>query len=220
MEYILTTVLAALVGYIPSYTNQKGKNYANKEDFDNLKKQLLETTELVESVKVTVSDKSWVNQQVWLKKQEAYEYFFEQLLHVQRFVQFQVIEFEDEEYIKYHHPGSISQPYNNEAQTQQWDRDSEELARRQKYNEEHKLFENLEKSSNEALTNAIDSLTIKTIYLDSNVGELLSSFKHEIAKPKEEEDEQEFYDRIYKKMNVTLEKLLSLAHVELKTKTL
>lgn len=215
LGYVLAALLAAILGFLAAYMKEKGKNYANKEDFDSLKLQLTATTELVENVKVSVSDKSWVGQQVWLKKQEAYEFIFEQLAHVKKFIHFQVTEFEAEEYLKSHHPYVQNSQYASDALSQQWNRDVAELERRQKYNEEHNLFENLKSYSNDALSKTIDSVTIKSMYLNFEVEEILVSLQRDISSPHEDEDESEFYYRIDESMEKALVKLYEIAKVEL-----
>lgn len=215
LDYIFTALLVAIAGFFAFYAKEKGKNYANKEDFNNLKTQLSATTELVESVKTSVSDKSWVGQQVWLKKQESYEFIFEQLAHVKKFVHFQVTEFESEHYLECHHPYVQNPQYASDEVFQQWNRDVKELERRQKYNEEHKLYERLEGYSNEALTKTIDSVTIKSMYLNVNVEKILVSLQREISLPHEDESEDEFYSRIDKSMDDALAHLYQLARTEL-----
>ncbi len=216
LDYVMTALLAALLGFFAAYVKEKGKNYANKEDFDSLKAQLSVTTELVENVKVSVSDKSWIGQQVWLKKQEAYEFIFEQLAHVKNFVHFQVSEYESEEYLKGHHPYVQNPQYASDELCNQWHRDIEELERRQQYNEEHNLYENLQGYANDALNKTIDSVTVKSMYLSPEVENVLKSLQRNISsEPHEDEGESEFYYRIHASMEDALTELYEIAKSEL-----
>ncbi|MCE4937486.1 hypothetical protein [Aliivibrio fischeri] len=221
MEYISYIVVAFISGlcvWLNAYSKQKGKSYANKEDFSDLKKQLSETTELVESVKSSLSEKSWINQQVWLKKQEAYEEIFLHLSHVKKFVNHQVLEYESYEYLHNYHPYVQMYSTHSEVFQKQWDKDVEEYERRKKSNEENKLYEKLEKNSNEAISQIFDLITVKSIYLDSRVGEVINKLKYSISSPHEDEDENDYYNRIDKAIESTMDNLFKISKEELSIK--
>ena len=50
--YIVIAFFSGIGGWFASYFKEKGKNYANKEDFNELKRQLTLNTEVVEGIKV------------------------------------------------------------------------------------------------------------------------------------------------------------------------
>ncbi|WP_284205805.1 hypothetical protein, partial [Aliivibrio sifiae] len=214
-SYVGVALVSGLLVWFNSYSKEKGKFYANKEDFIELKTQLSETTELVESVKSSLSEKSWINQQVWLKKQEAYEDVFLHLSHVKKFINYQVSEYQSDEYIQNYHPYVQMYPTDNEGLQNQWNRDVEEYERRKLYNTENKLYEKLEKHSNDALLRVFDLITVKSIYLDYRVGETINKLKYSIGSPYEDEDENDYYNRIDKAMESAMDDLFKISKEEL-----
>ncbi|CAH6912667.1 conserved hypothetical protein [Vibrio chagasii] len=215
ISYVGVALISGLLVWFNSYSKEKGKFYANKEDFVELKKQLSETTELVESVKSSLSEKSWINQQVWLKKQEAYEEIFLHLSHVKKFVHHQISEYESYEYLHHYHPYVQMPSTINESIQNKWDRDVEEYERRKKYNEENKLYEKLEKYSNDAISQVFDLITVKSIYLDPRVGEVIHKLKYSIGAPHEDEDENDYYNRIDNAMKLTMDNIFKISKEEL-----
>jgi hypothetical protein len=59
LQVALTVSAAALGAYFGEYLKTKGKNLATKEDFESLKGQLRENTELVENIKAEVGQRDW-----------------------------------------------------------------------------------------------------------------------------------------------------------------
>ncbi len=115
---IVDTLILALVtgvaGFFGSYANTIAKNLATKADFNNLKDQLSQNTTVVESIKSQFSNKSWVSQQVWVKKQEAYEDILQNLLHIQKYVNHQWDDYQDYEYVNYLYHISIESEFEPE----------------------------------------------------------------------------------------------------------
>lgn len=218
ISYVGVALVSGLLVWLNSYSKEKGKSYANKEDFVELKEQLSQTTELVESVKSSLSEKSWINQQVWLKKQEAYEEISLHLSHVKKFVNHQISEYESYEYLNHYHPYVQMPSTSNESLQNQWDRDVEEYERRKKYNEENKVYEKLEKHSNDALSQVFDLITVKSIYLDPRVGEVIHKLKYSVGGPHEDEDENDYYNRIDKAMDLTMNEIFKISKEELSIK--
>lgn len=215
ISYIGVAFLSGLLVWLNSYSKEKGKTYAKIEDFVGLKNQLSETTELVENVKSSLSEKSWINQQVWLKKQGAYEEIFSHLFHVNKFVNHQINQYESYEYLHNYHPYIQMYPTKSEALQIQWDRDIEEYERRKKYNEEHKTYEKLENHSNEALIQVVDLISIKSIYVDSRIGEIINKLKYSIVFHHEGEDENEYFNRINNVMESTMSDIFKISKEEL-----
>ncbi|WP_128786646.1 hypothetical protein [Photobacterium chitinilyticum] len=218
ISYVGVALVSGLLVWLNSYSKEKGKSYANKEDFVELKEQLSQTTELVESVKSSLSEKSWINQQVWLKKQEAYEEISLHLSHVKKFVNHQISEYESYEYLNHYHPYVQMSSTTNESLQNQWDRDVEEYERRKKYNEENKVYEKLEKHSNDALSQVFDLITVKSIYLDPRVGEVINKLKYSVGEPHEYEDENDYYNRIDKAMELAMDEIFKISKEELSIK--
>ena len=93
---ITQLIIVATSIYFKQYLIKKADLKATTENFHELKNQLKETTSIVEDVKNTLSEQAWVNQQVWLKKQEIYENIFESLFHIKKFVAHQIREYQEQ----------------------------------------------------------------------------------------------------------------------------
>lgn len=76
---IVCTVSGFLGAYISSYAKEKGKNYATKEDFDSLKKQTTELSNITELVKSEIAKNSWVSSKKWELKFKIYTDVLESL---------------------------------------------------------------------------------------------------------------------------------------------
>lgn len=59
IQIVLVAVSAGIGAYLSEYLKTKGKNLATREDFESLKAQLRENTELVENIKAEVGQKDW-----------------------------------------------------------------------------------------------------------------------------------------------------------------
>ncbi|HEY2471054.1 MAG TPA: hypothetical protein VGI45_24880 [Terracidiphilus sp.] len=66
---VLGALIAALVGYLTSYFNERGKNLATKDDFDDLKTQTADLTKITEEIKDKISFDTWDRQKRWELKQ-------------------------------------------------------------------------------------------------------------------------------------------------------
>jgi hypothetical protein len=64
----------ALLGkpWLSKYLEEKGKNLANKEDFNSLLEQLKTTTSETEKIKQLLAREGWLAQQRWGKREEKY----------------------------------------------------------------------------------------------------------------------------------------------------
>jgi len=193
----------------------KGKNYAKTEDFLDLKNQLSDTTELVESIKSSLTEKSWINQQIWLKQQEAYEEILSHLYHVKKFVNHQVSDYENYEYIHNFHPYHQADSNLRDALQTEWERDFQEYERRKKYNEEHKAHQKLESNSDQAFIQIIDLITVKSIYVDCSVGEVIHKLKCAMMSRSNEEDEYIYYRRINENMKSAMNDIFKISKEEL-----
>jgi hypothetical protein len=66
-------LLGGLIAWGSSYLQVKAQNFAKKEDFDELKRQLQETTRLTEAIKSDVSGSLWERQERFRTKFRLYE---------------------------------------------------------------------------------------------------------------------------------------------------
>ena len=59
VQFLVVAVSAGIGAYFSEYLKTKGKNLATREDFENLKAQLRENTELVENIKADIGQRGW-----------------------------------------------------------------------------------------------------------------------------------------------------------------
>ena len=81
--YVILFIVCAVSGfigsYLSSYAKTKGKNFATKEDFENLKSQTKILTEATEKVKSEVANSSWIESKKWELKFKIYTEVLEAL---------------------------------------------------------------------------------------------------------------------------------------------
>lgn len=217
--YIVVAVCAGLGGWLASYFKEKGKNYANKEDFNELKNQLSQNTSLVEGIKIKLSNKSWISQQVWVKKQEAYEVVFELLFHVKRYVSHQLSEYEEWEYINNRHPYMDHYQHDDGTLLKLWDKEKAEYKEKTNDPKTKEEAEKLKIKYEEALASLFQIIEVKSIYLDDKVEETIKVLKSELSKTDEHEEWDEHFYRITRETCCAIEQIRKISKSELKIET-
>ena len=83
----VTALLGAVAGYIGhffiSYAQTKGKNFATKEDFNELLEQIRQTTRETESIKQAITTESWRRNKRWELTERYYTELLESLTKLQ-----------------------------------------------------------------------------------------------------------------------------------------
>lgn len=69
---IVVVLVAGLSAYFGSYLRKKSEYRAAREEFATLKQQLIETTQSVEEIKLSLAGKGWVRQQHWSHREKHY----------------------------------------------------------------------------------------------------------------------------------------------------
>lgn len=69
---LITGLLAAGAAFLGSYLQERGKNYATKQDFEELLKQLRQTTEATAEIKTQIEHADWLKREAMsLRRQKA-----------------------------------------------------------------------------------------------------------------------------------------------------
>ncbi len=220
ITYIVISFFAGLGAWLASYFKAKGSNYANKEDFENLKTQLSQNTEVVEGIKNKLSEKNWISQQIWVKKQEAYEVVFELLFHVKKYVIHQSDEYQEWEYINQRHP-YINNYGNDDCVDllKKWEKEKEEYEEKTKDPKTKEEAEKLKIKYEESISSLFQILEVKAIYLDEEVEEVIKALKNELSITDEHEEWDDHFYRINKAINSTIDEIRKISKTELKIET-
>ncbi len=218
-SYAVVAACAGLGGWIGSYFKEKGKNYANKEDFLELKSQLGQNTTLVEGIKVKLSNKSWISQQVWVKKQEAYEVVFGLLFHIKRYVSHQVSEYEQWEYVNQRHPYMDHYEHDDGSLLQLWNKDKAEYEEKKNEPKTKEEAEKLKIKYEEALASLFQIIEVKSIYLDKKVENTIKALKVELTKTDQYEEWDDHFSRITRETQNAIDQIRDISKSELKIET-
>lgn len=83
LSYVLVPVLSGLCAYFGAYLKRKGEDKASEEKFDVLLKELRETTNAAESIRQTLSNRTWLTQQQWIIREQKYSELLKYLTKIQ-----------------------------------------------------------------------------------------------------------------------------------------
>ena len=217
-SYIIVLAMAGFGAFIVPYLKKKGERVATKEDFDGLLAELRSNTEAIEEVKTKFSEQTWINQQVWVKKQEAYTSIFSLLLNVKKYVSHQVSQFEEWQDINCYHPYfSYNYPKHLEKELEaEWERDKkayeEKIESTQHKEEAQELKLNYEKS----ISKLFDLIDLHSIYLNSSVEDEIRELKKQLSTTDEHEDWDMHFERISEATSSTISKIREISREELK----
>lgn len=210
--------VSGLGAWLASYFKAKGQNFANKEDFDDLKSQLQKNTTIVEEIKTDLSHKSWISQQAWVKKQEAYEAIFDCLFHVKKYVSHSQDEYFDWEHYNFRYP-ELAYEINDEYTIRIWEHEKEEYLEKSKDPATKEQAEKLKTKYDESLSKLFHIIEVKSIYLDERVSAAINKIKKELSTTQEYEDWDEHFFRQSRVVKETVNELREISIQELKIQT-
>ncbi|HGF4962096.1 TPA: hypothetical protein ACF33V_004533, partial [Vibrio parahaemolyticus] len=216
--YIIILCVSGLGAWFASYFKTKGQNFANKEDFEQLQKQLESNTTVVEEIKTELSQKNWISQQAWVKKQEAYEAIFDCLFHVKKYVAHEKDEYFEWEHYNFRFP-ELAYETTDEYTIRIWEHEKEEYLKKSQDPETKAQAEKLKVKYDESFAKLFHVIEVKAIYLDQRVTETITVLKQGLSKTDNEEDWDEHFFRISRLVNESVDKLRTISIEELKIKT-
>ena len=217
VSYLLVILAAGFGSWFSSYFKEKGKNLATKEDFDGITRQVEKNTEVIEDVKNRFSEKGWITQQIWLKKQEAYQAIFSLLLNVRKYVSHQVNEFEEWEYINQYHPYIQNCQFDLDGSLGElWEKEKSEYEEKSKSPECREEAEKLKVKYESSIAKLFDLLDIHAIYLDDKVEEEIAKLRRELSKTDEDEEYDCHFERISKATREAIDSIRLISKAELK----
>jgi len=217
VSYIIVLVMAACGTFLVAYLKQRGKRYATKEEFDELLEELRKNTEAVEEIKTKFSEKFWINQQIWVKKQEAYNSIFALLLNIRKYVSHQVSEFEEWSGINECHPYFQNMhPELDEKLKIKWESDKKEYEEKSKRPEHKKEAEALKINYEKSISKLFDLIEIHAIYLSDKIEPEIKELKKQLSTTHDYEEWDFHFDRISKSTSTAIDKIRDISKKELK----
>lgn len=72
LSYLLVPIFSGLFAYFGAYLKRKGEDKASDEKFNAILKELRQTTNVTESIKQSLSNRTWLLQQQWAIREQKY----------------------------------------------------------------------------------------------------------------------------------------------------
>ena len=213
----ITYFLIGLAGaFIGGYLTQKAKNKANAEDFEEIKKQLAETTRTVKEIESNFSEKGWITQQVWLRKQDAYEVLLILLLDIKKYVSHQVSEYHqwDHIYNRYNHQEFIDDAVYGDGSL--WEKAKNEYESKKADPNTKKEAELLKTKYDKALSKLLDHIDAKAIYLDNRISEKINELRASLNTTYDYEGWDEHFSRLENDTKKAIDEIRNISMQELK----
>ncbi|OAJ93148.1 hypothetical protein [Vibrio bivalvicida] len=253
---VASVVSPILLGALAVFINRVARNFADKTDFKRLKKELSENTatvekvraeflesntkivesvkseflknntEIVESVKSELQVKGWVNQQVWLKKQEIYESIFSNLLLVKKYTSHQFDSFQEALYVEREHEYFMCQSDGEWVDSPILKQDLER--KRKEYNERINSQESIKESKKirqdkeKAISSLMELLSINSVYIDGDIESVLDKLQTVLHRRYDASDFSDVEDYMYDVSNAidnAINEVKVMCKKELKIKT-
>lgn len=181
--YVSIWLIPKLVnGFLKGYLPEKGKLLAITDNFDKLKDQLKQNTYAVEKIKTSLNEQSWVNQQVWLKKQEAYESILLNMMNLKKTIEYRLSK--NQSWLDSNITGFMCTAGNEEEALAEFEKDRENAWKLHAAKFENKSTLEQEKIKEvlciESLEKTIDMIYVKAIYLNDDVNDIALFMKDKI----------------------------------------
>lgn len=199
----------------------------NTKIVENVRSEFLRNnTEVVESVKSELQVKGWVNQQVWLRKQETYESIFDKLLLIKKHATHQSNEFQkDLEIERSDQDYYISQDAERiDSSSHQRDLDRKRENRKKQVNSKEHIVKTkeIETDKEKAISSLIEMASINSVYIDDDVETVLKELQSVMNQRFSSSDVDEIENHIVdvsREIDKAIEDVKSACRKELKIKT-
>ena len=217
-SYILVLAMAGLGAFLVPYLKKKGERVATKEDFDGILAELKSNTEAIEQVKTKFSEQTWINQQVWVKKQEAYTSIFSLLLNVKKYVTHQVSQFEEWQDLNcYHSYFSYNYPKHLEEELkEEWEQAKKAYEEKIESPENRKEAQELKLNYEKSISKLFDLIDLHSIYLNNGVEDQIKELKNQLSTTDDHEDWDMHFERISEATSNAINKIREISREELK----
>lgn len=204
-SYVLTSIVTAIVAvlstYVVSYFKEKAKTDLINRNFEKLNDQLGKNTETTKKIEHQFIQKTWISQQIWMKKQEIYESIFEIFMDIDKYLHYEMLElneyywFESGIYQQFCHDGEYDEKHYQE-----------EMESRKEYyksltSEQHiKHKETMLKIKKDSIDSLTNILHLRSLFLSKESKSILETFIN-VIKSETVEDYDEWQDYINNTLN-------------------
>ncbi|HEN3480897.1 TPA: hypothetical protein U5D84_002590 [Yersinia enterocolitica] len=216
--FLLIPTFSVLLIFVKGYSVKYSEIQAITNNFITLKKQLVENTEIVKSIESRFTHKLWINQQVWLKKQEIYEDIFLCLYHIKNYISENVKTIDKAYYFSsFRDPGFPEDYLTKSALKQMEDAWKEEKAiydKRPDIEEEIENFNILKINHLKSLKIVLEKMQVKSIFIDKDVFKELSIILNRLNQEKEESS-LEYYEYIEEDTDRAIDRIKGICAKEL-----
>ncbi|BBV04166.1 hypothetical protein [Providencia rettgeri] len=184
---LVSSLFSAGVVYLAGYVKEKSKFDFIQKNLNDINTQLAKNTETTKNIEHQFIQKTWVSQQVWLKKQEIYDDIFKIFLDIDKYLNFEASELNDSNWFTHY----IYQHINNVDKTEsaRLENSIKEYHEKFKTDEYKQQADNFKKVKQRSIENLSVVLQIKAIFLSEESKNIISSVI-EVIKPEPNDDEE------------------------------
>lgn len=220
--FLLLGITVALVNCLCavaiSFLKEKGKNFATRTDFEKLTTQLIKNTEATKKIDAHFSERVWINQQVWSKKQECYESIFMHLEKITSYVRYEVSAYE--EHTDMQRGPAIYYANMSEEQEEKmyadWKKEVDAYEERVNSPEEKRKREKLQKENVASFLKLTELMQIKAVFIDEKVQIEIDNLQKSLSiKNDPSEDWDMHFMRMDHDTNKALENIRDICRLEL-----
>lgn len=213
---ITSSIVSIFSIYITGYLKEKSKFDFIKQNLTEINTQLAKNTETTKSIEHQFIQQTWINQQVWIKKQEIYDDIFKIFLNIDKYLNYEEEELDNYFWFynginQYLYNDSISEEEKNNLIESQ--KEYEKMIKSNEYKEKINAHKKIRQNSIESLTKI---LQLKALFLSDESKEIISKIIELIKiTPQNHEEWEDHITESIKSFKCYKNELLSSAENEL-----
>lgn len=215
---MLIAISSLIMVFLKGYITKKSELQAITDNFITLKKQLVENTETIKSIESRFTHKLWINQQVWLKKQEIYEDIFLCLYHIKNYISENVKTIDKAYYFSFFPDPGFPEDYLSKSALKgmedAWKEEKAIYDKRPDIEEEIENFNILKINHLKSLKIVLEKMQVKSIFIDKDVFKELSIILNRLNQEKKESS-LEYYEYIEEDTDRAINRIKEICAKEL-----
>lgn len=215
---ITVTLVNCLSSVAISFLKEKSKNFATRTDFEKLTIQLVKNTEATKKIDAHFSERVWINQQIWSKKQECYENIFMHLEKISSYVRYEVNAYEEHTDME-RGPAIYYANMSSEKEEQlcaEWDKEVAAYETRINSPEEKRKREELQKEKVASFIKLTELMQIKAVFIDEKVQIEIDKLQRSLSIQNDpSEDWDMHFMRMDEDTNTALKNIRNICRLEL-----